>query len=310
MVPFEEVLDVEKIHVQAPTEIIFLCGGPYSDISDPKPLSLRDAFLKVAEFPAIKGRDVVLAEDFTKLHVFSSHYSNFLQFETHLAQITELVLLFCESVGSFTELGAFAMIPDVAARMLVIIRDSNWISDSFIKLGPLAYLQEKYADSVCVIEDGVLGILPRRVDGLDLAKFKGELDSVLRVRLDVMKEPSTFDSHRPGHMIKLIVGYCQEYGALIFEEILFISKKFDHDLVDSEVRSYLLCAMSVGWLVEKRKGLRSFYAAPHDKPAITFVVKSPGIEKNRLRRKTIIREYWRENDEQRFRAIAEAVGGR
>src|SRR3954451_3527736 len=43
VLPFAEDLDAAKIHVQAPTAVVFLCGGQCSDIGVRIPLSLRDA---------------------------------------------------------------------------------------------------------------------------------------------------------------------------------------------------------------------------------------------------------------------------
>jgi len=84
MVPFVEDLSVDKLHVQAPTEIIFLCGGPYTDFSEPGTVSMRDAFRKVSAHPAVGNREIVLAEDFTKLSVFAAYYEDILEFETDL----------------------------------------------------------------------------------------------------------------------------------------------------------------------------------------------------------------------------------
>jgi hypothetical protein len=100
VLPYATDLDAEKIHVQAPSNIVFLCGGQISSISEVTPLSLRDAFLKILENPVLRGRDLILAEDITQNISFFEKYSDILEFETDFAQIVELIILFCESEGS------------------------------------------------------------------------------------------------------------------------------------------------------------------------------------------------------------------
>lgn len=307
MVPFAEDLNVEKLHVQAPTEIIFLCGGPYTDISEPGTASMRDAFLKIANHPALGSREIVLAEDFTKLSLFSAYYQDILEFETDLAQITEIILLFCESAGSFTELGSFASVPEIAARLLVVVRDFHWKDDSFIKLGPLRFLIRCYEHSVFVIEDDVVGIVDDSVAKIDLDQFKIVLGEPLKARLSEAKEPSTFDPKRAGHVIKLIVGLIQEYGALEFPEILELLPKFGVEINDQRLKAYLLCATTVEWVAEEKKGFRDFLVAKADSPAIHFVAQDGSHTKNRIRRRLLIREHWEKNDPPRFRAISQAV---
>ena len=307
MVPFVEDLSVDKLHVQAPTEIIFLCGGPYTDLSEPGTASMRDAFLKVASHPALGSRDIVLAEDFTSLSIFSAYYEDILEFETDLAQITELILLFCESAGSFTELGSFASAPEIAARLLVIIRESDWKEDSFIKLGPLRFLERLYKHSVFVVENEVAGTANGSAPKIDLDKFRKTLDEPLRARISIEKDPSTFDPERVGHVIKLVVGLIQEYGALEFPEIIDLLVIFGITLEEKRLRSYLLCATTVNWVAQQKKGFRDFIVAKADTPAIHFVAKGGALTKNRIRRRLLIREYWEENDPLRFRAIAQAV---
>lgn len=307
MVPYVEDLSVDKLHVQAPTEIIFLCGGPYTDISEPGTASMRDAFRKIALHPALGARDIVLAEDFTRLSIFSAYYDDILEFETDLAQITELILLFCESAGSFTELGSFASAPEIAARLLVIIRESDWKENSFIKLGPLRFLERLYERSVFVIDDEVAGTAGGSAPKIDLDQFRKALDEPLRARISIEKEPSTFDPSRAGHVIKLVVGLIQEYGALELPEIMDLLTLFGVTLEEKRLRSYLLCATTVDWVAQRKKGFRDFIVAKADTPAIHFVAKGGALTKNRIRRRLLIREYWEENDPSRFKAISQAV---
>lgn len=306
MLPFVEDLDVNKLHVQAPTEIVFLCGGPYTDLSEPKPKSMRDAFMKVASHPSLGGRDIVLAEDFTKLSIFSAHYEDILEFESDLAQITELIILFCESEGSFAELGSFASVEEIASRLLVIIRDRYAGANSFITLGPILSLKNNHDHSVFVIEDEVIGIVDGNHASISLNQFKEAMDQPLRARLERTKEPSTFDASRAGHLIKLVVGLIQEYGALTLKEIGETLAHLGGPVNDTRIKAFLLCARTVGWIRNEERGFNEYYVAQGGDAAATFTTSETATTKNRRRRRLLIREHWEKNDPARFRAIVKA----
>ena len=261
MLPFVTDLDAKNLHVQAPSEVIFLCGGPTTGVSNSHAIqSLRDAFNKIIDFPTRDSRVLIQAEDVTKEALFFSHYADVLAFETDLAEITELILLFCESVGSFAELGAFSMIGEIAKRLMVVVRDLHWKEESFIKLGPLRYLENLYGpDAIFVIDDKETGMSGTDASNIDKLVVKKLLDIPLTKHFKMKREPTTFKSDRPGHLIKLIVGLIQDCGALKIEEISHALSIYALTLSIEKISAYLLCAKSVGWIIERRKGSHNLF---------------------------------------------------
>ena len=158
------------------------------------------------------------------------------------------------------------------------------------------------------MEDEAIRIVENSCANIALNKFRDQLDPPLRERLERTREPSTFNADRPGHLIKLIVGLVQEFGALTEDEVAALVEKLGIDLSRERLRSYLLCAKSVEWLVAERKGFRDFLVAVPDKEAVNFRYLGEALPKNRARRKLDIRKYWKENDEARFRAISKIAG--
>ena len=140
---FSEYVDKAEIYVEPPTQLIFLCGGKTNE-KTPVAKSIRDAFLKIPANPALIGREVLLAEKVNTFHLSRPAYPDLLGFEVDFAQICELILLFSESQGSIAELGAFSMVPELASKLLVVVRDYHLKDDSFIKLGPLQHLKLTY----------------------------------------------------------------------------------------------------------------------------------------------------------------------
>ncbi len=311
MLPFAEELDVDKIHVQSPSAVVFLCGGPYSNIDEPVALSLRDGFLKILDNPAIKGKAIIQAEDITKLHVFADAYEDVLQFETDLAEISDLVLLFCESEGSMAELGAFCVIQEIASRLLVVVRDRHWRGKgetSFIRLGPLRSLERKHGNtSIFVIDDADVGDVSAP-GGIKIAVLKDQLQAPLKLRLATTRDPTTFNVDRPGHIIKLIVGLIQEYGALTFNEIDELLLTVGFYVPTSDLKRYLLCAESVEWIVRRKKGLDEFFIATPLPDAAVITTKTSRSLPNKGRRRFAIREHWKDHEPLRYSVITQFYG--
>lgn len=304
MLPFIDDLDVGSLHVQAPTEVVFLCGGPYDGPKEDGLKSLRHTFHCIAEHPSLKGRDILMAEDVTRRSDFAAHYDDLLLFERDIAQITELVLLFCESEGSFAELGSFSSYEEIYRQMLVVVRHIYWEQDSFIKLGPLSFLQNECAESVFVIRDEDVGIKDADISTIDIDMFKEVIQEPLRARLNVTREPTTFKSERAGHRIKLIVGLIQEYSALSLNEIVSAMSHFNITATESRIRCYLMCARSVGWIEEKASGFQTYWIPLEPNPALNYPVSESASLRDRPRRRLLILEHWRKKDVKRFRLVA------
>jgi hypothetical protein len=313
VLPFAEDLDAEKaIHVQAPNDVVFLCGGKTSPIDDKVPLSLRDAFLKILINPVLANRELIQAEDITSDADFFSKYNNLLDFETDLAEIVELIVLFCESEGSFAELGSFVMIREIALRLFVVVREKHWYEDSFIRHGPLKYLVKKYGrECIYVINESEVGMNGEYVGSVKIDVLKTLLSEPLEKRLQKPRVPSTFDENSSGHKIKLVVGLVQEYGALTVEEIFELLQFLKIvSVTEQSLARYILCADAVGWLKLVSKGSGDYIVAVTTKvDAATIYRKQTTTEKNKARRRLIIRDHWKKTDKDRFSAITEVIGG-
>lgn len=307
MLPFIDDLDVGSLHVQAPTEVIFLCGGPYDGPKEAGVKSLRHAFHCIAEHPSLKGRDIIMAEDVTRRSDFAAYYDDLLLFERDIAQITELVLLFCESAGSYAELGSFSSYEEIYRQMLVVVRHIYWEQDSFIKLGPLNFLKKKCGpEYVFVIRDEDIGIKDTDISTVDIDKFKEVIQEPLRARLEITREPTTFLPERAGHRIKLIVGLIQEYSALALNEIVAAMPYFNVDATEAEIRCYLMCARSVGWIEEKSSGFDTYWIPLEANVALNYPVSESASLRDRPRRRLAILDHWRSKDIKRFRMVAPA----
>jgi hypothetical protein len=315
VLPYVEDIDVERIHVEDPFDVVLLCGGQYGDIGDPTPKSLRDAFLKILPYPkSLKGKEIIKAEEVTKEYGFHKSYDDILAFETDLAQIVDLIIIFCESEGSLAELGAFSMIDEILKRLFVVIREKHWNEASFVKLGPLRCVERRVGrEAIQVVADQDVGLEGKSAANVDKNKLAEMLDDALARRLQSPKEPTTFNQSYAGHIIKLIVGFVQEYGALTLAEIQLLLNSFSVNVSDDRLRGYLLCAIAVKWMAVIPKGGNDYYvqtsASSKGKEAATLRMKEGAKEKNKQRRRLAIRQHWEKNDKVRYAAIKQAGCG-
>lgn len=308
--PFLEFLEGGQIYVEPPSQLIFLCGGK-TKAKSKKLLSIRDAFLKIPDNPALKGRSILLAESVNTFHLSRPAYTNLLDFEVDFAQLCELILLFSESQGSIAELGAFSMRQELASKMLVVVRDYHLKDDSFIKLGPLKHLTATYGDHAeFVLNDDETGIKINSIKNLDLEVLRDRLTPAINARFEVTREKTTFNPNRRGHVIKLLVGLIQIFGGLTADELVELAAGFSVAVTPDDVDRMMLCAEAAKWVKKEHRGFTNYYfSLPTDVDALVarFDKNSPIV--NPIRRKDYYREHWKENDDQRFRGIVKFAGG-
>ena len=115
-------------------KFVFLCGAAYSENEyDKTNRGVIDKYLKS------KSDDIfiVLSEKLWE-DSFDSNI-DLLTFEEFLAEVSDAIILFVESPGSFCELGAFAYAEKLFSDKLIIVIDEKYKSDkSFIITGPTA----------------------------------------------------------------------------------------------------------------------------------------------------------------------------
>ena len=293
-------MKVDSIRVLAPTSVVFLCGGALT--KDGPPSMLRDAFYRTTTTGRHAGYDVVLAEAAQPLTA-DAGYSDLLSFESDIAQVVGAILLFAESAGSLAELGAFAALKTVAPSLIAVLTTHYYSQSSFIRNGPIKFLETAYGDEwVHVLDEEDLGIT---ADGslaaLDSAKLSSAIEPTIQTRLKKRSRWSSFDKSHDGHVILLIVGLCQELGALTLTEIREYLKHFDVN--DPRLDNFLYCAILLGWIEKVRKGNHIFYVGVSVGNAIQYQVNT-GIQfRDKIRWRADVRAYWAANDVPRLRAV-------
>lgn len=148
---FGDLIDPTKCRVESFPGLVAVFGGDLSDDVSKLHCSKRNVFLKWLnrnEHELLP--QLVIPENYRAWDGLGK-YTDLLAFEQDLGYLTDAVIVFLEGPGSFAELGAFSQITTLASKLIVVIASEHHQDDSFISLGPIRQLQEKYTNSICVI---------------------------------------------------------------------------------------------------------------------------------------------------------------
>ncbi|WP_144421102.1 retron St85 family effector protein [Ahrensia marina] len=303
---------MNNIHIHDPNLSFFVCGGP-EDVKSTSCISYRDAFLKTLHKSKHKDAHILIAEQL-KPHFPNGNYEDLLSFEIEIASISKLVVLFCESFGSATELGTFSSNDAIADRLLIFVDDINHSDNSYIKLGPFRSLVRKYSEShICVMQTNDLNTPINNhvadLTNLDQKEFVIMVDSAINRRLpqvDKLFERSSFNPQKVGHVIRLICGLIQFYGALTIHEIQLLLEEFkvEENFVN-RASDLSLCAQMVGWIDQVRGPGENYYVPKLEKKAVSFPFKK-GATFSHTQIQPLIRDHYKKADNERFRIIAKA----
>lgn len=299
------VIDLESLRVHPPSNLLLLCGGKV-DVKENFPPSFRDAFSKLCDKPILNQHVFLIPEEFDP---FDPHvrYSNWLDFENDLAQISDVVLVFSESFGSAAELGAFSVQSDVSGKILVGIDSKTYEESSFVKNGPIKALTDAYgSSSLMVMENEQIGIGNLKdLSNINMSRFQRYLVDALQARAERKDEHTTFNSDRNGHRIKLICGLVQHYGALDLVELEVMLACFNITITADELQKLVFCASICGWVGFRQFGSQKFVYNRGGKQAIQYASKTKFIKDRWL---VNVIEYVKEYEPDRWGAIQCGMG--
>ncbi len=120
---------------------LFLCGGASTKDYKTYRDQLRERLQKYNYLSIFYPEDLFM-------ELLSRKKYNLLELENFLAENSDLIMIVCESPGSFVELGAFTSNPNTLKKVIVCIQKKYKNDKSFIMLGPVRYIQSQEKKSV------------------------------------------------------------------------------------------------------------------------------------------------------------------
>lgn len=278
---------------------IFLCGGP-TDIRSTKPISIRDAiYRELVKHRDIDGR-IRVAEDY-KDWSHDAIYRDLVSFERHLAELSSVIVLALESPGSIAELGLFSVIEEFKNKLLVFIETDHYQSDSFIRLGPIDYLEKIYANTA-ECHRWMLGSgRSASFDPSAAELLQPELAEAVRIRASKAAPERIFDPKvwLDGALLVCdLLGLC---SALTLRELRQLLDDLGCARTETEVKQLVFLLHRVSLIAMEPKGDQRFYVGIEDKQYIRFALRDRTFDPMRFRADLLA--LYEKDDKKRFRAI-------
>lgn len=302
---FIENLDADSTRVYSPKPFVLICGGTVGNITNENPISLRDAFLRSDCFSTIKSAELLQIEEIQEYFDKDCPYSELVTFENDLASLSDLVVLFPESPGSFAELGAFTTQVGIVEKLLVVMQLKYQNESSFLLKGPLAYLRNTSKKSVFSVADNSIGVNGQDFSAVQPQQLLNILKPHIEARLEESRDRTTFLQSEFSHRCKLYVGFLRECSVLKDSEIHELFAAFDIELEPDEFERMVFCCRCAGWAATRQSGFDRVHFSLTELEAAKLAIS--GDMKDKLRRRMDIRDHWQKTDAERLATQIEAM---
>ncbi len=296
---FAQNIDLHKSRIKPFEGFIFLCGGP-TDVRSAEPVSIRDALYRELVKDESLERRIQVAEDF-KDWSHDSTYSDLVLFERHLAELSSVIVLVVESPGAIAELGLFSIIKEFQDKLLVFMETDNYNADSFIRLGPIDYLEKSHRNYANCQRwtrkiNGKLVFDPTKA-----IELQQELAESVKARVEHPTKERIFDSTQWIDCALLLCDFLNLHSALTLREIRELFAAFGIQKTDTEVKQKLFLLERVGLLKMEPKGEQRFYVGLISSRHFHLHLRDQRLDLDRYRSDTL--EIYAKEDIRRFRAI-------
>ena len=246
--------------------ILFLCGGQV-DVKSPAPTSVRGALVEYLHKAQCHLADsITLAEDF-KDWIHDSVYKDLLAFESDIAHISSLIVIILESPGALAELGLFVKNKSLNYKILVFVRQDHYEENSFIRLGPLRYLQGVKESSVCSYpwdNDDLTGSL-----SISLKEMREDILGAISSRDD----SEAFNIDNEGHIAFVIYEVVKVFRALKLMEIEAYLQAIDIKISRDKVKRLLFLLGKFNLINSSKRGHVEYYYVTLDVVMVDFAGK-------------------------------------
>ena len=280
-------IDTSKLRVKvksAPT--IFLCGGPLESVPGARK-SIRKEFMDhLSDNRLDMAHWVQCAEDIQDWS-HDSVYADLKTFETHIAEIADITVLILESPGSLAELGMFSENSSLNKNLLVFVDACHYNKRSFIKDGPLKYLEIMKTDRVFRYHIGQGS--PAQYDENYIAHVYSDINDYL----ENLDRDVKFDTESEGHVTYLIVSLIWIFHALTQKEIIEYLGYLGIDLAVKQFRQLVFTAQNFKFIRVEDYSSQRFFVPGHSSQKIDLFSSSEFLEK-----KSIVEQFYESDDKQ------------
>ena len=299
---FLTAIDLPKSRIVNYPRYIFLCGGPVPSSTPQRvPPSLRHSLVQriASDYPDLQS-NIVLAESIFE-RFDKDDYGDLLTFERHLASFCSAIVIILESPGAIAEFAAFVLLEEVVDKLYAVIDTSHYTSPSFIRKGPIEYLQKRQE---------------RQVISHNWLVSKGNRPAVPKLRLfapDLLDElaeihrayPSSHkvDVSSSAHQMLVLVSLLRVAQPLKLNEITHCMQCIAPDITNTDVQRYLSMLQSLDLIKKHRHGHVNYYANINNSSFVDWTFRDDEPRKEILRWTMDFRSFFEKTDKRRITAL-------
>jgi hypothetical protein len=253
---FTDAVDPDKFAILNQPDYIFLCGGRLDDFD----YSLRAHFYrdKVEKTPSLLKR-VQLAEKADEWYQSRKLFDDLLELEEHLAGLSACVLLFVESPGAIAEFGAFSQMGLIQEKLVVVIEESYFNKQSFIKNGLVEHVRRIRPDSVLSYPWLSKGSGNGRVDPAGASDTLDAVEREINAILSKKTKTTGFRSGDHGHLMLLIADLVALNVIILQREIQEILNQIGIGVTPQALKKYLFLLDQLHLISARRYGHVDYY---------------------------------------------------
>jgi hypothetical protein len=279
---FTDFVNPDAFTVSNAPDYIFLCGGRLDDLSR----SLRAQFyeLKVKSNSPLHDR-VLLAESANNWYRSQVEFQDLLELEEHIAGLSGCVLLFVESPGAIAEFGAFSQMKLIQEKLIVVVEDSYYSQQSFIRNGLIERTMRDRPDTLLTYSwlsasntDGV-----RTIDTAYVADTLNEVEQSVRLFLEQRPKTVRFSRDDLGHRLLLIADLIKLSVILIQTEIHELMDRLGVTTRPTDLKRYLYLLERLDLVCKKRYGHTDYFVAGSHSNDYIYYAPRTSTDRPRLR---------------------------
>lgn len=253
---FVNSVDISHCRILNTPNFVFLCGGLTQKDSGPY-LSARDYFHRhLKENHRDLAKRVKLAET---INYWFDHdlFSDLLEVEEYLADLSDLIVVFVESAGSIAELGAFASSNSLRGKILALMNSTHRADRTFIADGPVRRIKGIDDRLVLYYEWSSRDL----ADPATLDEFEDMSQELTRLLIErehsAVKKPQLSSSH--GHLMLLIADLIEILGITIETEISECLSVWGYNISREQLHKYFFLLEHLLLITRLNKSNQTYY---------------------------------------------------
>jgi len=198
------------------------------------------------------------------------HFTDLVDLEMQIAEISTMILLIVESPGSMAELGAFTYVDRILKKLQVVMERRYQNKQSFIMDGPVAKIRAQKPDEAGAEKfyscDWLSPESDNEIDAeLSQRAATGIIQDLLDPALQGQPAPEPFDLQNAGHKMLLIADFVSLGGSLRFQEIMELLGGLPVKTSETEVKGFLLLLERLGFLRKTHLRRYDYYVQTNSK---------------------------------------------